>query len=473
MPINNKNLWQLVALIVAVSAVLAGVAADSNVLAGLIGTRPKAGGPLSIETALVQQKVLSGSDGQVAVSLTVGAAEIGPSDRVPVRHADMVIVLDRSGSMEGQKIRDARQAVLRFIERLTDQDRLALVAYSNSASVVFPLAAMDDAHRSLARKAIEEIAAGGGTNLGGGLQLGIEALTRVPSGGRQRRVVLISDGLANQGITDPRSLGNMAAGAVEQHYTVSTVGVGYDFNEGLMTAIADHGAGRYTFLENPDSFSRVFEKEFESARLVAASGLELRVPLHGGLQLLQAGGFPIRVQDGAAVIRLGDLTSGERRTLFLTYKVPTDREREIALGAIEVRYRFNDTPYSLSSRQDLTLACVADQKEVLSSIDQSAWGDHVVQEEYGRLKDELAAAVRKGEKEAALERIDAYEARNRTINAAVGSDKVAGNLDQQVQSLRQSVEATFAGAPSAVAEKSRQASKALQYESYQMRRDKK
>jgi Ca-activated chloride channel family protein len=469
---NRKSLWSLLGLIVAVSAVLAYVAADHNVLAGLINSKPVAAGPVAMSVDLVQDKVLAGSEGQVAISLTLTASQIEPPDGVPVQHADLVIVLDRSGSMEGQKLNDARRAVLRLVDRLTAKDRLALVTYSNSVQTVSPLVPMDDDHRRQLKAAVQEISSGGGTNLGGGLQQGIATLMQTPAAGRRRKVILISDGLANHGITDPQALGRMAAGALEQNFTVSTVGVGYDFNEVLMTTIADHGAGRYYFLENPNVFAQVFEKEIQSTRNVAASGLEIRMPLKNGLQLVQAGGYPVQVKDGYAVVHPGDLLSGQQRHLFLTFKVPTDQERTIDLGSFDVTYQHDGATRKLNSREKLILACVADKKAVLSSIDQTVWGDQVVQEDYSRLKEEVADAIRKGEKDKALKQIHEYETRNRAVNAAVGSAKVAGNLDQDLPGLRQDVEATFAGPPAAVAEKKKQTSKTLQYESYQIRRDK-
>jgi Ca-activated chloride channel homolog len=470
---DKKSLGSLLGLILVVSMVLAYVAWGHNVLAGLINTRPVAGGPVTVRTSLVQDKVLAGSDGQVAVSLTLNAARIPSQDDRAVPPADLVIVLDRSGSMQGQKIDDARQAVLRMVDRLTAKDRLAVVAYSDSVQLVSPLTPMDDGHRRQVATAIQEIYAGGGTNLGGGLQHGIDILRHSPTSGRQRKVIMISDGLANQGITDPYALGAMAGGAMEGDFTVSTVGVGYDFNEILMTTIADHGAGRYYFLENPRAFAQVFEKELASARHVAAADVEIQVPLENGLQLIQAGGYPVQVKDAHAVIHPGDLLSGQQRTLFLTFKVPVDQERTFILGAFDVTYQHHGAAFHLRSRDKLTLACVTDKKAVLSSIDQGAWGDQVVQEDYNRLKENVADAIRQGEKGEALRQIRAYETRNRAINAAVGSAKVAGNLDKDVKNLQQSVEETFAGPAPAVEAKKKQTSKTLQYESYQIRRDKK
>lgn len=470
---HKKSLWGILGLIVAVSAVLAYVAADNSVMAQLINTKPKPEGPVSVKAALVQDKVLSGSGGKVGVSLTLTAAEIEELITQPVQHADLVIVLDRSGSMQGQKISDARQAVIRLIDRLTAGDRLSLVTYSNGVNAIFPLVSMDESHRRQVKAAVQRIYAGGGTNLGGGLQRGIQTLMQTPTEGRQRKVILISDGLANHGITDPRALGNMASGAVEHNFSVSTVGVGYDFNEMLMTTVADHGAGSYYFLENPAAFAQVFEKELQSTRNVAASALEIRIPLKEGVKLIHAGGYPIKNRDGFAVIHPGDLLSGQQRKLFLTFKVPTDRERRFNLGGYHIQFTSNGVARQLTAQEDLGLACVRDKEAVMASIDQDVWGEQVVKEDYSRLKEEVADAIRKGRKDRALQEIKAYETRKRAVNATVGSATVTENLEKDVQRLRQSVEDTFTGAPAAVAEKKKQRSKALQYESYQIRRDKK
>jgi Ca-activated chloride channel homolog len=470
---TRKSLYSLLVLIALVGFVLAYAASGKNVLAGLRHPGPLPEEPVTVHTDLVQEKVLTGSSGEIAVSMTLTAVRVPQPESVPEEPADLVIVLDRSGSMEGQKIGDACRAVQSLIDRLTNRDRLALITYSDNVQSVTPLIPMDAAHRMQVKAAVQAIYAGGGTNLGGGLQMGLETLMKAPVVGRQRKVILISDGLANHGVTDPDALGRMAGNAVEQNFTVSTVGVGYDFNEILMTTIADHGAGRYYFLENPNAFARIFEKEFESTRHVAASGLEIRVPLANGLHLVDAGGYPVQVKDGCALVHPGDLISGQQRKLFLTFKVPTDRVGRIDLGAFDVSYRHGGTAYRLHGGDNLSVACVADKKAVISSIDQTTWGDQVVQDDYNRLKEDVAASIRKGERDQALKQIQDYETDKRAINATVGSAKVTKNLDKDLMGLRQSVEETFTGSPAAVAEKKKQNSKALQYEGYRMRRDKK
>jgi Ca-activated chloride channel family protein len=420
----------------------------------------------------VQDKVQKGSDGRASVALTLTADEMVRPDRPPSQHADLVVVLDRSGSMSGRKIEDARRAVLDLIERMTEDDRLAVLAYSNGVSTVWPLTRMSHTHRSRAVAAVQQVSTGGGTNLGGGLSEGISTLVQNPAQERRRKLILISDGLANHGVTDPIALGRMAAGAAEHHFSVSTVGVGLDFNEIVMTTIADHGAGSYYFLEDPRTFARVFDKELQAARTVAASGLEIRIPQTDGVRLVNAGGYPIANQGNVAVVRPGDLLSGQQRTLYLTFQVPTDKERRFNIGPFQARFSENGVWRELTHESEHVLTSLSDPEAVMSSIDKASWGEKVIREDYSRLKEAVAEAIRSGRKQEALNTIQAYEEQHRKVNDVVGSTRVAKNLDEDVNHLRRGVEATFAGAPAAIAEKKKQHAKALQYESYQIRRDK-
>jgi Ca-activated chloride channel family protein len=471
MSTTKKSLLALIGLILATTAALAAMGAMGSGNTPPPLTAASGDDRMTLTTEVVQDKVLQGGDGQVTVSLTLSGARLPMSQDVAVPSSDLVVVLDRSGSMEGQKISDARQAIIQLLDQLGPDDRLGLLTYSNGVQARSALVSMTAANRRQLTAAVRSIRAGGGTNLGAGLESGIAMLLQTPGHGRQRKLILISDGLANQGITGPEALGQMASRALQNHFSISTVGVGLDFNEVLMTAIADQGAGRYHFLENPQLFARAFESELKAARQVAAADVQLRIPLAPGVRLTAAGGYPIHHEDGAAVINPGDLRSGQRRTLYLTFAVPTQTEREITLGRIQAQYRHDDRIRTINASGPLTVACVPDEAAVMASIKKEHWGDQVVREAFSRLKEEVAADIRKGDKARAQARIQAYEAQQATINAVVGSSKVTKNLETDVHILRDKVDETFAGPPAAVAEKKKQASKSLQYEGYRMRRD--
>ncbi|THB76545.1 MAG: VWA domain-containing protein [Desulfobulbaceae bacterium] len=432
----------------------------------------KADEVVSLETSLVQTKVLKGSDGKVSMDITLIASDLPPDNRTITQPVDLIIVLDRSGSMNGQKINDARTAMLRLMDHLTGADRLGIVSYANNVVVHSPLVPMNYPNVSRLRRLVANIGAGGGTNLGSGLHTGVGMFTSSPDYGRQRKLILISDGLANQGVTDPRQLGTMASNGPEYNFTVSSVGVGYDFNEQLMTTIADYGGGSYYFLEDPGRFAWIFQEEFDSARRVAASSLEIRIQLMDGVRLLSGGGYPIKMEGNVAIIRPGDLLAGQKRSFFLTYQVPTSNEQQFQLGDIQVRYNHQGSAKQRDHALNYSISCVTDRAEVVGSYDKEAWGKQVVKEDYNQMRSKVAEAVKAGRKQEALKSITEFEQRNRSLNRQVQSSTVSENLDNDLQQLKESVEDTFVGAPAAVLQKQKQQSKALQYESYKIRRDK-
>ena len=434
--------------------------------------KPHHNGIVTVAGHLVQDKIYQGGDGSVGFSLTLRADDVLGPNTENLRNVDMVIVLDRSGSMQGKKIQDAKRAVSKLLSSLSEKDRIALVSYSNGVTKHSGLVNATGTNRNLLMSSIDRIFAGGGTNLGAGLQTGINTLIGANAVGNAGKVILISDGLANQGITDPSSLGNMASVAVKKEFSVTTVGVGNDFNEHLMTHIADQGTGNYYYLENPDAFADVFQKEFYLSSVTAATGVEIHIPLKDGLSVVDASGYPIKIIRDHAVLYPGDLRSGQTRKLFLTFKVPTHAQATYPIEGIAVHYMHNEAPFVASLSKSFQIACVEDEREALSSIKKNEWEQKVIQDDYNKLREDVSKDIKEGKQEKALERIHTYHTSKQQLNAIVGSAKVAENLDKDLDELRSFVNDTFQGEPAAVMQKQKAHSKALQYEGYKGRRTK-
>ena len=116
------------------------------------------------------------------------------------------------------------------------------------------------------------------------------------------------------------------------------------------------------------------------------------------------------------------------------------------------------------------IACVDDQKKVYSSIDKTGWSEKVINEDFNRLKQEVAAEIKAGRKGAALKKIETYHHEQEAVNTVVGSASVADNLDHDVKELKTMVKDTFKGAPAAVEQKQKSNAKSLQYDGYRGRR---
>jgi Ca-activated chloride channel family protein len=427
-------------------------------------------GLISLTGHLVQDKVLQGGVGTVDVALSLHVDDMLNPNKGNAHNADMVIVLDRSGSMKGSKIRNAKRAILNLLSDLSEKDRFALIAYSDRVEKYSDLVSVTGVNRRRLISLVNRMWADGRTNLGAGLQTGINTLLKAKKMGNTGKIILISDGLANQGITDSFSLGNMASIAVEKEFSVATVGVGTEFNEQLMTYIADQGAGNYYYLKNPRVFAEVFQKEFYNSRATVATAVEIQIPLRNGMSLVNASGYPIKVTKDHALFHPGNLHSGQTRKLFLTFKMPTRKQRTFEINGITVRYIHKGQAYNALLPESLQIACVKNQREVISSIDKEEWEKQVVQDDYNKLKDEVSMDIKDGKEKKALDRIQTYYRKKQQINTFVGSGKVAKNLDKDLNELRHFVKDTFKGNPETVMQKQKANSKALQYEGYKGRR---
>ncbi len=427
-------------------------------------------GILRISGRLSQNKVLQGSDGLIGLNLTLQALDMSPVEEIEVRNVDMVIVLDRSGSMKGRKITDARQAVQQLLSGLSAADRFALVTYSDGVRIDSGLLKVTPDNRRNMALAVSRVQVGGGTNLGAGLQAGIDLIESSQRSTNPAKIILISDGLANKGITDARTLSSIAGVAVEKEFAVSTVGVGIEFNEFLMSAIADQGTGNYYYLENPVAFADVFQAEFSATRSSIVNNLEIKIPLENGIDLANAAGYPIRIQNGYAAFHPGSLRPGQSRNIYLTLRVPTGSRKDFELGGIKIGYQHSGAVYETTLENSYKIACVGDRRKVLSSIDKTGWSEKVINEDFNRLKQEVAAELKSGEKKEALKRIRSYRSEKREMNKYIQSAGVATNLDRDLKELEMFVEDTFNGAPEAVRQKQKSNAKALQYDGYRGRR---
>jgi Ca-activated chloride channel family protein len=427
-------------------------------------------GPLNLSGHLVQTHVLRGSPGRVGLELMLSAGPGGEGYLSNDRGIDFVVVLDRSGSMQGPKLEYARQSLLSLVAGLTERDRFALLSYSDAVQKHCDLLAGTDRNRQVIQSAVNGIYSSGATNLGDGLRAGIDLITAAGRPGHPGRVILISDGLANRGVTEPAALGRMAAVAAGKEFAVSTVGVGADFNEFLMTRIADQGAGAYYYLDNPAAFAEMFQKEFLAVKSAAATGIAVSLALPPGVRLVDASGYPVAVSGDTALFYPGSLRSGQTRRIFLTLQVPTSEEALFPIGRVTARYRHNGQPHEVFMENAFTIACVRDEGRVLSSIDRTRWEHKVLNDDYNRLKQEVAADISAGSVDSAHQRIDAYEKEQKALNAVVNSPGVARNIESDVKDLKKRVDETFQGLPAAVMEKQKSSSKSMQYEGYSNRR---
>ncbi|WP_437780445.1 vWA domain-containing protein [Sorangium sp. So ce1097] len=244
------------------------------------------GATLALRTDLERAKVPPGG-GPVHVRVALRSTAQAPAARP---HLSVHLVLDVSGSMQGEPIARARDAARALVDRLEAGDDFSLVTFSSDAEVRIPDGPVGP-RRAMIKAAIDGIVANGGTNIGRGLELGYAqaAQPAIPDGA-VKVVLLLSDGRANAGITSSERLSRLALDAFQGGIQTSTFGLGADYDGALMSGIASDGAGGYYYLRDPDQIAPALATELDKRLDPVATAVELRVRLKPDVKLLQVYG---------------------------------------------------------------------------------------------------------------------------------------------------------------------------------------
>lgn len=269
----------------------------------------------------------------VHVMLELTAPEAEPAERPPL---NLALVLDRSGSMGGAKLAYAKRSAAWLLSRLRDTDRVAFVDFDDRVRLLAPLAPVGGGAQA---QALGHVRPGGSTNLSGGWLKGVEELRRAPDG-EPRKLLLLTDGQANVGITDPAQLVGLAGSAAGDGVGTTTIGYGDDFDEDLLTAMADAGRGNAHYAPTADAAPAIFAQEVEGLTSLVAQNLSVEVRPSAEVEVLSVlNEYPQVPVSGGVQIALGDAYAGERRRVVLALHVPRVAELGVArIAELVVRY---------------------------------------------------------------------------------------------------------------------------------------
>ena len=269
-----------------------------------------------------------GGEATLLVRVVAPASDDAGGDRAAP--LDVAFVLDRSGSMHGGKLELAKEGVDLAAARLRDADRVALVVYDNAVDTVHPLAPATPRGKAALRLALHGIDPGGSTFLSGGWVAGCQQLAEAPADSgnektdtRIRRAILLTDGLANVGIVDPGELSRHAGELRQRGIATTTVGVGADFDEGLLSAMAEAGGGNFQYVANPSELRAFFATELQELFSVGATGFTLSLALPAGAAAELVSAFPAEASGNRVEVAIGDLPAGD--TIDLVFTVKTER----------------------------------------------------------------------------------------------------------------------------------------------------
>ncbi len=240
---------------------------------------------------------------------------------------NLALVLDRSGSMSGEKMEYVKQAALHVLDLLEAQDRVAVVAYDDEVTLVAPSTPLSNEQRAELKRRVYPLRPGGSTDLSGGWFAGCQEVAAAAQPDSLNRVLLLTDGLANRGITDLEELATHAKELSKRGVSTSTFGVGRGFNEHLLEALSNQGGGTFYYIETPSEIPGLFRREFQELAAVTAREVEvvLTIPPQVNAQVL--GGWRVECNRDQMRIFIGSLYAGRTQELYLKLLTPPAAEQ--------------------------------------------------------------------------------------------------------------------------------------------------
>lgn len=324
-----------------------------------------------IELFTIREKLEAGRDQtvEVLIRITPPAVNVNNSSRPDL---NLSLVLDRSGSMEGEKIVRAREAAMFCVDQMLATDRLSVVTFDDRIEVLFPSEPVTN--KQSMKDLISRVAARGSTALHeawvrGGLTISEKMLDKGIN-----RVVLITDGLANVGVTSTDEIVTQAMGLFQRGVSTSTIGIGADFNEDLLMPMAQAGGGNAWHVVEPGDMQNIFQIELQgliaqfahtvSLSLIPADGVRI-VDLLNDFELTETGRYRLpNLQAGSPLeivvqLRVGAQAVGTQMRLLdlrLGFTPQDAKNAEVLKQALIVEFVSSWQVGSMDQNQEVVKA---------------------------------------------------------------------------------------------------------------------
>jgi len=285
----------------------------------------------------------AGESQNVVLKVTLDAPPVPAGIRRP--KVNLALVLDQSGSMNGSKMAQAKAAAVEALTRLGSQDVFSVVVYDTNVHTIVPAQSAGYVDRII--RTIEKIQAGGSTALFGGVSQGAAEIRKNLENDFIHRIVLLSDGLANVGPRMPEDLGRLGAALLKENISVTTVGVGTDYNEDLMARLAQNSDGNTYFVESGVDLPRIFAAELGDVLNVVATQVNVTITLPDNVQPVDIIGREGRIMGQKIELFMNQLYGDQEKYALVEVRLPAAREGDqLKIAQADVHYQnpFNNRP---------------------------------------------------------------------------------------------------------------------------------
>jgi len=258
---------------------------------------------------------------KLPVLIRVQAPDPEPGQKKERKPYHLSLVIDRSGSMSGAPLMEAVRCARHMIDRLEPTDVASLYAFDDHVRELSP--ARQVGNRKALHSALAAIQSGGCTNLYGGWKAGAESILPEASNAALARVILLSDGNANEGeTTDAKEIAVFCAEAANKGVTTSTYGLGSDFNEDLMVEMGKQGRGNHYYGDTAADLFEPFAEEFDFISNLFARNVRLALAAPDGVKIKLLNDYAVEERDGFPLIRLPDIPFGAEAWALVELELP-------------------------------------------------------------------------------------------------------------------------------------------------------
>lgn len=311
--------------------------------------------------------LIQGMGQKLPVLIRVQAPDPDPTKKVERKPYHLSLVIDRSGSMSGEPLIEAVRCAKYIVDQLDPTDLASLVVFDNNIRTLAETSAVGD--RKHLYRALAQVRPGGNTNLYGGWKAGMESLLPKATEAALARVILLSDGNANEGeTTETVAIASYCAEAASKGVTTSTYGLGRDFNEQLMVEMGKRGAGNHYYGDTAADLFEPFSEEFDLIANLYARHVRLSLAAPHGVKITLLNDYPVEDRDGFPIIGLPDIPWGAEAWALVELEVPAALALESGnqiLQAAVTASTIDGTPIAF---QDATLALKAMSSQAWEAV---------------------------------------------------------------------------------------------------------
>ena len=395
------------------------------VLAASLGASSALGSQVQLNVSMANPTLLAEKKQTTFIKIGLTGFKMKSSaQRAPV---NVSIVLDKSGSMSGNKIAKAKEAAIAAIRRLGKRDIVSIVVYDSTVQVVVPATKLTDKESVIAK--IRQISSGGSTALFAGVSKGAAEIRKFLDKNRVNRMILLSDGRANVGPQSPSELGDLGASLMKEGISVTTMGLGLDYNEDLMTRLAQKSSGNHLFIENANDLVALFNHEFDDVLSVVAQEVVIDMRLAKGIRPIRTMNVDSEINGQQVIVKLNQLYSEQEKYALLEIEVPPGKVGQSrAIAEVKVSYANMQTKTTDRLSSSIRVAFTDSKAEVEKLANVKVKIACVLQ--IANKRNELATALRdKGDIEGAREVLIGNYGYLRFNAKLYGDEKLLGRAD--------------------------------------------